>query len=148
MDARLEGFKPITPKGSVFASAEGGTTFGVRNSGFPIFFLGAPLRLSAYGTNELFGDQYYLFRAGYIHELLTLPPFVGKKIYIVSSYEVAKMYRTSTSSGTIGYFPESGFPTDVEAGVVAETAFGPLFFGGSVGDSGHQKWFFQLGRVF
>jgi NTE family protein len=148
MDARLEGFKPITLKGSIFASAEGGTTFGVRNSGFPIFFLGAPLRLSAYGTNELFGDQYYLFRAGYIHELLTLPPFVGKKIYIVSSYEVAKMYRTSSSSGTIGYFPESGFPTDVEAGVVAETAFGPLFFGGSVGDSGHQKWFFQLGRVF
>jgi hypothetical protein len=25
---------------------------------------------------------------------------------------------------------------------------GPLFIGGSVGDSGHRKWFFQLGRVF
>lgn len=147
MEARLEGFKPVSIKGSVFASAEGGTTFGVHNSGFPIFFLGAPLRLSAYGTNELFGDQYYLFRVGYIHELATLPPFVGKKVYFVSSYEVAKMYRTS-SINTIGYFPESGFPTDVEAGVVAETAFGPLFFGGSVGDTGHQKWFFQLGRVF
>jgi NTE family protein len=148
MDARFEAFKPISSKGSVFASAEGGTTFGVRNSGFPIFFLGAPLRLSAYGTNELFGDQYYLFRAGYIHELITLPPFVGKKVYVVGSYEFAKMYRTSSASNAIGYFPESGFPTDVEAGVVAETAFGPLFFGGSVGDSGHQKWFFQLGRVF
>jgi NTE family protein len=147
MDARLEGFKPISTKGSIFAAAEGGTTFSAHNSGFPIFFLGAPLRLSAYGTNELFGDQYYLFRVGYIHELASLPPFVGKKVYIVSSYEVAKMYRTS-SINTIGYFPESGFPTDVEAGVVAETAFGPLFFGGSVGDSGHQKWFFQLGRVF
>jgi NTE family protein len=139
LETRLEGFKPVSAKGSVFASADGGSTFGVRNTGIPLFFLGAPLRLSAYGTNELFGQQYYLFRAGYIRELLTLPPFVGKKVYIVSSYEIAKMY---------GFSSETKFPTDVEAGVVAETALGPLFIGGSVGDSGHQKWFFQLGRVF
>ena len=139
LDASLKGFQPVSPKGSVFASAEGGTTFGFHNSGFPLFFLGAPLRLSAYGTNELYGEQYYLFRAGYLRELLALPPFVGKKLYAVGSYEVGKMYGMST---------ESRFPTDVEAGVVAETAFGPLFFGGSVGDSGHQKWFFQLGKVF
>ncbi len=139
LDAHLEGFQPVSSKGSIFVSGEGGTTFGVHNISFPLFFLGAPLRLSAYGTNELYGQQYYLFRAGYLRELLTLPPFFGKKVYIVSSYEVAKMYRFS---------PETGFPNDVEAGVVAETAFGPLFIGGSVGDSGHQKWFFQLGRVF
>jgi NTE family protein len=139
MDARMEGFQPVSSKGSVFVSGEGGTTFGVHNVSFPLFFLGAPLRLSAYGTNELYGQQYYLFRAGYLRELLTLPPFFGKKVYFVSSYEVAKMYRFS---------PETKFPTDVEAGVVAETALGPLFVGGSVGDSGHQKWFFQLGKVF
>ena len=138
-EARLRGFHPVSAKGSVFASAEGGTSFGVRNSGIPLYFLGAPLRLSAYGTNELFGEQYYLFRAGYLRELLTLPPFVGKKVYFVSSYELAKMY---------DFLPETRYPMDVEAGVVAETAFGPLFIGGSVGDSGHQKWFFQLGRVF
>ncbi len=139
MDVRLEGFRRVSAKGSIFVTAEGGSTFGARNSGIPLFFLGAPLRLSAYGTNELFGQQYYLFRAGYIHDLLNLPPFVGKKVYFVSSYEFAKMY---------GFSPETKFPTDVEAGVVAETALGPLFIGGSVGDSGHQKWFFQLGRVF
>ena len=139
LETRLEGFKPVSAKGSVFASADGGSTFGVRNTGIPLFFLGAPLRLSAYGTNELFGEQYYLFRAGYIRELLTLPPFLGKKVYIVSSYEIGKMY---------GVRSETKFPTDVESGVVAETALGPLFIGGSVGDSGHQKWFFQLGRVF
>ncbi|HLX84285.1 MAG TPA: patatin-like phospholipase family protein [Terriglobales bacterium] len=136
---KLEGFQPVSAKGSVFATAEGGSTFGVHNTGIPLFFLGAPLRLSAYGTNELFGEQYYLFRVGYIRTLLTLPPFVGKRVYAVGSYEFAKMY------GSPG---ESGFPNDVEAGVVAETALGPLFIGGSVGDSGHQKWFFQLGRVF
>jgi len=40
------------------------------------------------------------------------------------------------------------FPNDVAAGFLAETAVGPFFIGGSVGDSGHRKWFFQLGRVF
>jgi len=36
----------------------------------------------------------------------------------------------------------------VNAGVLAETAIGPLVIGGSFGDSGHRKWYFQLGRVF
>ncbi len=139
LEAHLGGFQPVSSKSSVFATGDGGSTFGVRNTGFPLFFLGAPLRLSAYGTNELYGQQYYLFRVGYIRELLTLPPFVGKKVYAVGSYEFAKMY---------DFLPETKFPTDVEGGIVAETALGPVFVGGSVGDSGHQKWFFQLGRVF
>ena len=86
------------------------------------------------------GSSTILFRAGYIHELLTLcrPSWVKRSMSSVPT-KLAKMYRFS---------PETKFPTDVEAGVVAETALGPLFVGGSVGDSGHQKWFFQLGRVF
>jgi NTE family protein len=139
LDGRFNFFQPISPNGSVFLSGEGATTFGVINIGFPLYFLGGPLRLSAYGTNELYGEQYYLVRAGYIRQLFNLPPFVGKKVSLVSSYEFAKMY---------DFLDESHFPTDVEAGVVAETMFGPLFVGGSVGDSGHQKWFFQLGHIF
>lgn len=143
--AMVKGFQPLSTKGSIFASAEGGTTFGVHDTGIPIFYMGAPLRLSAYGTNELFGEQYYLLRTGYLRELMTLPPFVGKKVYVVSSYELGKMYRYLTE---FNLARESRYPMDVESGVVAETAFGPLFIGGAVGDSGHQKWFFQLGRVF
>ena len=121
-------------------TAQGGTTFGTRDSGpVPQFFLGGPLRLGAYGTNELYGNQYYLFRLGYLHDLFTLPPFLGKKIYAIGSYEFAKMY---------GFPLQSGFPNDINAGVLAETAFGPLVIGGSLGDSGHRKWYFQLGRVF
>ncbi len=30
----------------------------------------------------------------------------------------------------------------------SETVVGPLFLGGSIGDTGHDKWFFQLGHVF
>jgi NTE family protein len=132
-------FLPITKPASIFVEAQGGTTFGSRRSGVPQFFLGGPARLSAYGTNELFGNQFYYFRAGYLHDLLTLPPFVGKRVYAFGAYEFGKMYAVPTASK---------FPNDVAAGVLAETAIGPLLIGGSVGDTGHRKWFFQLGHVF
>ncbi len=139
LDMRIEFFQPVSRAASFFLSSEGGSTFGSRNTGVPQFSLGGPGRLSAYGVNELFGNQYYLFRGGYLHELVSLPPFVGKKVYAVGSYEAGKVY---------GAVNESRFPNDFAAGVLAETALGPFFVGGSVGDSSHHKWFFQLGRVF
>jgi NTE family protein len=139
MDLKLGYFQPITRPASLFAEAEGGSTFGTKNTGIPQFFLGGPLRLSAYGQNEFQGNQYYLFRGGFVHDLLTLPPFVGKKVYAVGAYEIGKMY---------GVTADTNLPNDVALGFLAETAVGPFFIGGSVGDSGHRKWFFQLGRVF
>ncbi|MGH9550724.1 MAG: BamA/TamA family outer membrane protein, partial [Terriglobales bacterium] len=137
-EARVAYFQPITKPASLFVVGEGGTTF-ASTSGYPQFFLGGSNRLSAYGTNELFGDQFYFFRAGYLHDLLTLPPLAGKKVYAIGAYEFGKMY---------GFSAASKFPNDIALGVLAETAVGPLVFGGSIGDSGHRKWFFQLGRVF
>jgi len=139
LDMRLSYFQPVSKPGSIFFTAEGGSTFGFRHTGIPQYFLGGPGRLSAYGSNELLGNQYYTFRTGYLHDLFTLPPFVGKKIYATASFEFGKMY---------GFSNQSAFPADVAAGIVAQTALGPIFLGGSVGESGHEKWFFQLGKVF
>ena len=139
LDAQVSYFQPITRPASLFLVAEGGTTFGFRQTGLPQYFLGGPLRLSAYGQNELNGNQYYFFRAGYLHDLLTLPRFVGKNVYAIGSFEFGKVYGAPNSSR---------FPNDFAAGLLAETSLGPVFIGGSVGDSGHHKWFFQLGRVF
>jgi len=139
-DAKISYFLPITKPGSLFATLSGGTTFGHTNDGFPLYFLGGPTQLSAYGTNELFGNQFYLVRAGYLHELWTLPNFLGKKVYAIGSLETAKMYDFP--------LPESKFPLDADLGVLAETAIGPFLVGGSIGDSGHRNWFFQLGRIF
>jgi NTE family protein len=139
LDEHINYFQPVSAEASVFFEAEGGSTIGFSKTGLPQYFLGGPLRLSAYGQNELFGDQYYLFRAGYLHDLVTLPNFVGKKVYAIGSYEFGKMYGATNSSR---------FPNDFAGGLLAETALGPFFIGGSVGDTGHHKWFFQLGRVF
>jgi NTE family protein len=139
LETRMEFFHPISRAASFFLSSEGGSTFGSRNTGVPQFFLGGASRLGAYGVNELLGNQYYLFRGGYLREIVSLPPFVGKKVYAIGSYEAGKMY---------GAVNESKFPNDFAAGVLAETTLGPFFVGGSVGDSSHHKWFFQLGHVF
>jgi NTE family protein len=139
MEAQVEYFMPITKPGSLFVVGQGGTTFGSNNIGVPQFFLGGPTRLSAYGSNELFGNQYYYFRAGYLHDIFTLPPFVGKNMYVIGAYEFGKMYNAPNASK---------FPNDAALGFLAETSIGPLFIGGSVGDTGHAKWFFELGHVF
>jgi NTE family protein len=140
LQATAQYFQPILHRDSIFLIAEGGSTFGFRNTGIPQFFLGGVGRLSAYGLNELFGNQYFTGRAGYLRKVFTLPPFVGKQVYLIGYAELGKMYGDP--------FPVPRLSVDGAAGLLAETSFGPVFVGGSVGDSGHQKWFFQLGRVF
>jgi NTE family protein len=39
-------------------------------------------------------------------------------------------------------------PADVAAGLIVNTIFGPVLIGGAVGEAGHQRFFFSLGRVF
>ena len=132
-------YHPISKKGSAFINTRGGTTFGYSHVGTPQFFLGGPRQLSAYGVHELFGNQYFFGRVGYLYKIFTLPPFVGKTVYLSASGEIGKMYGDPTAPRLSG---------DGAAGIVAETFIGPVYIGGSVGDTGHQKWFFQLGRVF
>ncbi len=132
-------YHPITEKSSLFVQVKGGTTFGYNNVGAPHFFLGGPGLLSSYGVNELYGNQYFYGRAGYLYRLFTLPPFVGKDVYLSGSAEIGKMYGDPSA-------PK--LSADGAGGIIFVTAFGPLFIGGAVGDTGHEKWFFQLGRLF
>ncbi len=139
LDLKTEFFKPVSKPASVFLVAQGGSTLGYDSTGIPQYFMGGTGGLFAYGQNEVRGDQYFLFRAGYLHRLLTLPPFLGEGLYAATFYEVGKMYNAPGVSI---------LPTDGAAGFIVRTALGPVFIGGSVGDTGHAQWFFALGRVF
>ncbi len=139
LETEADYYQPVSSKGSLFFTARGGTTFGYRHVGTPQFYLGGPRLLSAYGLHELLGNQYYFGRAGYLHKVFTLPQFVGKQVYFSSAIELGKMFGDPLAPRLSG---------DAVGGLLAETAFGPVFIGGSVGDTGHQKWYFQLGRVF
>jgi NTE family protein len=101
--------------------------------------LGGSQNLTAYGINEFLTNQYFLFKAGYIRQLRELPPLLGDRIYAVGTYEIAKVY---------GLPNASSLPTDVSAALVVNTLVGPVLVGAAYGATGHQKFFFRIGRIF
>jgi NTE family protein len=138
-------FHRISNPASLYFTAAGGTVFGHNQTGLPLFSLGGPGRLAAYGANEFLTDQYFYFRGGYLHRLRNMPSFIGSGLYLDVHYEIAKPYGLLMAP-TLQ--KESTLPMDGVVGVIAETFLGPVSLGGSLGDAGHRKWFFQLGRVF
>ena len=136
----LSKFLPVSTSNSLFFTSAGGSTFSHHNIGFPPFQLGGGPFLYAYGRNEFLSDQYFLFRSGFLHKLFSLPALIGNKAYLEAAAEGAKMY--GLPSGT------SSLPGDISAGVVIETIFGPVTFGGGYGATGHLKFFYQVGRTF
>ena len=117
LEMKAEFFKPISP--AVVPSScwlTGGTTMGYEQTGIPQYFLGGVPGLLAYGTNEVRGDQYFLFRPGYMHRLFSLPPFVGSGFYAVTLYEIGKMYNAPGVSK---------LPNDGAAGSSSARLLGP-----------------------
>jgi NTE family protein len=134
-------FHRVLKTNSLFLLASGGSTLGYRHTGFPSFGLGGPQRLAAYGSNELLTNQYFLFQPGYIRRLKELSPLLGKNVYLVTDYEIGKAYGPFNAA-------DSRLPMDFNAAVLVQSFIGPVVFGGSVGDRGHHKFYFQLGRLF
>jgi len=132
--------EPTSERSSFLFFASGGTTFSSREVGFPPFTLGGPLRLGAYGTNELLTSQYFLFQPGYLYRLHDISPLLGQHLYLYSAYEIGKAYYQTSA---VSKLPQNG-----TLGILVQTVFGPIFFGGSIGDSGHRKFYFQSGRFF
>ena len=142
LEVASRNFFKITEPSSVFFSAFGGTTFD-HGTGFPQFSLGGSQRLVSYGTNELLMNGYFLFQAGYLRQLTTLPPLLGGGIYFIGLYEAAQVYNQPA-----GVNKASGFPTDGAVGLIVNTIFGPVEAAYAYGDTGHRKFFFRVGRLF
>jgi len=126
---------------SVFIGAFGGSSYGY-NTGVPAFSLGGSQHLVAWNTNELLTNQYFLGQIGYIRELVKLPPFLGSSLNAIGIFEVGKTYRLPTESKS----PD--IPGDVAGGFIVNTIFGPVEIAGAVGDYGHARFYFRVGRVF
>ena len=139
-----QNFFRLNEPSSVFLNGFAGTTFNYYNTGLPQFSLGGSQRLVAYGINELLMDKYFLFQLGYIRQLAKLPPLLGSGIYFLGVYEAAQVYGPPHTMVN----KASGFPTDGAAGIVVNTIFGPVEAAYAYGDTGHHKFFFQIGRLF
>jgi NTE family protein len=130
--------KRTSQKSSILLFASGGTSFSTRDTGFPPFSLGGPLRLGAYGTNELLTNQYFLLQPAVLYRLRELSPLLRQNVYLLTMYEAGKAYGLSPAK----------VAQDGTIGLLFQTLFGPVFFGGSLGDSQHRKFFFEMGRFF
>jgi len=126
---------------SVFVSADGGSSFGYK-TGIPTFSLGGSRQLVAWSTNELLTNQYFLGQLGYIRELAKLPPFLGSSVNLLGVFEVGKTYKLPN------WTSPPNLPLDVAGGILVNTIFGPVLVAGAVGDYGHARFFFRIGRVF
>jgi NTE family protein len=136
-------FFRINDPSSFSISGFGGTTFD-HATGLPQFSLGGSQRFLAYGTNELLTDKYLLFQMSYLRRLSTMPPLLGSGIYAMGTYEIGQLYGKPINP--MNTYPS--LPNDFAAGIIVNSIFGPVELAYAVGDSGHHKFFFRIGRLF
>jgi NTE family protein len=140
-EIQSEAFFRLNAPSSIFVAADGGSSYGYK-TGIPTFSLGGGRQLVAWGTNELLTDQYFLGQLGYIRELTKLPPFLGSTVNLLGILELGKTYKLPA-----GPSPPN-LPMDVAGGFLVNTIFGPVFVAGTVGNYGHARFYFQIGRIF
>jgi NTE family protein len=103
------------------------------------FTLGGPRRLTASSMDEYRGTDTALARAGYLHRIAALPTGLGQGLYLFTGYEAGEIW--SPEARAI-------LRQDGDAGLLAATPVGTISIGGAVGDAGHRKFFFTVGRLF
>jgi NTE family protein len=122
----------------VFAS-EGGTMLN-RNVAQPFrFTLGGPLRLTASAIDEYRGTDYFLLEPAFLRRIAKLPDPLGQSIYIGAAYEAGQVHAPGTPTIT---------RQDIFFGIVAETPLGIITLAPAIGDDGHRKFVFTLGKLF
>lgn len=120
-------------------AAEGGTMLN-RNVAQPFrFTLGGPLRLTASAIDEYRGTDYFLFEPAFLRRVAKLPSPLGQSIYLGAAYEAGQMRAPDARTIT---------RQDVYFGVVAETPLGIITVAPAIGDDGHRKFVFTLGKLF
>jgi NTE family protein len=141
-ELRLRYFQPTSKNGSIIFTASGGTSYSASTLDVLLqgYSLGGPFKVGAYGQNELLGNQYFLFQTGYEHKLMSFSPLMGEGLYVMGLGELGKVYDSPTSSVSLA--------ADGSVALVARTALGPMFLGASVGNAGHRRWWFGMGRIF
>lgn len=97
------------------------------------------MHLSASSVDEYRGTDTGLIQAMYLRRLANLPTGIGHGIYFATGYEAGSIWSPERTSI---------LRQDGVAGLLLNTPVGVLTLGAAVGDAGHRKVFFTLGRFF
>ena len=120
-------------------SLDSGTMFN-RNVAQPFrFTLGGPARLAASAFDEYRGTDYFLLSPAFLRRIASLPAPLGQSIYLGAAYEAGQMRAPDTRTIT---------RQDIYFGLAAETPLGVITLAPAIGDDGHRKFVFTLGKLF
>ena len=139
LSGQFQWFQPLGRRQTLFALANGGTTFGASPPPYGEFTLGGLMRLNAYQRDRFRGANALHGAVGMMQEVADLPLFFGRKVYASGMVEMG---------GTFDDFNQARYFTSVSAGVMADTILGPTYFGYSFGEEGENRLHFSIGRLF
>lgn len=128
-----------TARRRVFLSGGAGTSF--RHEPLPAeqFALGGPLHMTAFDTGQARGDHFALATAGYLHQIMRLPNFLGGAVFLGSWIDLGSAFNAAAHADV---------DTHVSVGVVGDTLIGPVFAGASVGMDADSRFYIGIGRFF
>jgi outer membrane protein assembly factor BamA len=116
--------------------ADGGVSFGQAPPILYQFSLGGPFRLGAFPPNAFRGPNLLLGGAAYRAQIGRLPTLLGDRLYLTGLLEIGTVFDRLKGAT---------FKSSVSGGLAADTFFGPVFAGASVGDGGTVRAYFIVG---
>ena len=138
-ESRLVQFVRVSPQNSLILAGSGGAALGPIRNAFLAYSLGGPTRLGAYGANELLAREYLLATGGWLYEFRSQPSLFSSKLYFALLGQTARVRQ---------FDQDLRYPNSATGVFLLKTLLGPVFVGASVGDGGHRRWFFGMGRFF
>ncbi|KAA6182058.1 BamA/TamA family outer membrane protein [Thiohalocapsa marina] len=125
---------------TLVASLRGGTAFGDEMPYYDQFPLGGFLKLSGYPNEQFRGNKYAFGSLVYYHRLSTLPPPLGKGLYLGGSLEVGRQWDVIEQLNP----SETRYGSSLFFG--ADTWLGPFFLGFGLSGDGEITGYVNLGR--
>lgn len=130
--------RPFSARWSLLANTEAGLT-GWDEGLNSRFTVGGVARLDALGRGRETGNRFYYGGLRLLRSLTNESLGLFGRFYLFTAAEAGNAWRAGISP-----LPRySG-----SAGLMGETAFGVVYFGGGLGDRGDRRLFFRLGRIF
>ncbi len=127
---------------TIAPGVEGFRSTGDNESLFAVRGLGGFGRLSAYGTDELFGQEAVLARVLGFQELFAVNlAGLRTRVYAGLSYE----------TGNVWYEEDADLDDLLWSSTVflgADTLLGPMYFGYAIGGDDRDRWYFNIGASF
>jgi NTE family protein len=131
--------RSVRTKDRLFAAWAGGTSFGDSVALPYTFQIGGLLRVGSLDPGEERGSSYMAASLGYLLGIGRLPDLLGSGVYLAGVLESGSAYERLGDAQIKNAFT---------GGIIAETFFGPLFLGASVGAGGNGRVYVSLKPLF